>query len=274
MVPQSFQQELNSQIEMLRKYVIRVSNSLWMAPPVMVNKKDGTIRFCIYYRNLNKITQKDAYPLPLPDQVQDKLSGMNFFSKLDLNSGYWQIPILESDKEKTAFSPGPGMGLYEFNVLPFGLTSGPSFFQRVMDQILKGLGNCKDNFIDDILVFSPDMESHRTALRDEFLRLRKSNLTLRGKKCEIGKSSVTYLGHTFSSMGMSPEPSKVESIVNWVPPESQKELRRFLGLVNYYRRYIDKCASITEPLNSMLAKDVVFESWVYLELSTPALFRR
>ena len=260
MVPQSFQQELNSQIEeMLRKNVIRVSNSPWMAPPVMVKKKDGTIRFCIDYRNLNKITQKDAYPLPLPDQVQDKLSGMNFFSKLDLNSGYWQIPILESDKEKTAFSPGPGMGLYEFNVLPFGLTSGPSFFQRVMDQILKGLGYCKDNFIDDILVFSPDIESHRTALRDVFLRLRKSNLTLRGKKCEIGKPSVTYLDHTFSSMGMSPEPSKVESIVNWVPPESQKELRRFLGLVNYYRRYIDRCASITEPLNSMLAKDVVFE---------------
>ena len=99
---------------------------------MLVERKDGSIRFCIDYRNLNKVTQKDAYPLPLPDQVQDKLSGMKYFTKLDLNSGYWQIPIIEMDREKTAFSPGPGMGLYEFKVLPFGLTGGPSYFQRIM----------------------------------------------------------------------------------------------------------------------------------------------
>ena len=112
MVPQAYQEEVNSQIEeMLRRNVIRISSSSWLSPPVMVKKKDGSLRFCIDYRGLNKVTSKDAYPLPLPDQVQDKLYGMEYFTKLDLNSGYWQIPVKESEKNKTAFSPGPGMGL-------------------------------------------------------------------------------------------------------------------------------------------------------------------
>ena len=259
MVPQAYQQEMQSQIkEMLRKNIIKISSSPWLAPPVLVGKKDGSFRFCIDYRNLNRVTQKDAYPLPLSDQVQDKLSGMKYFTKLDLNSGYWQIPVRDADREKTAFSPGPGMGLYEFNVLPFGLTGGPSYFQRVMDQVLRGFEDCNDNFIDDILVFSRDLESHRTALRKIFQRLREANFTLRGRKCEIGKQSITYLEHAFSEMGMSPQTSKVEYIANWPKPGNLKELKQFLGLANYYRRYIDKFASIAEPLNSLLAKDVTY----------------
>ena len=162
MIPQAYQQEMKSQIgEMLTKGVIQVSSSPWLAPPVLVQKKVGSIQFCIDYRNLNKVTQKDAYPLPLPDQVQDKLCGMKYFTKLDLNSGYRQISIIEMDLEKTAFSPVPGMGLSEFKVLPFGLTGGPSNFRKIMDQVLCGLEYCKDISIDDIPIFSPDLESHR-----------------------------------------------------------------------------------------------------------------
>ena len=195
---------------MCERDLIRISNSPWLAPPVMVGKKDGTARFCIDYWSLNKLTHKDAYPLPLPDQVQDKLSGMEYFFKLDLISGYWQIPIAEFDGEKTAFSPGPGLGLYEFNILPFGLTGGPSAFKRTIDQVLQWLEYCSDNFIDDILIFSKDLPSHRAALHEVFARICSFNLTPRGKKWEIAKKFVNYLGHRFSGAGMSPNPSKIE----------------------------------------------------------------
>ena len=126
--------------------------------------------------------------------------------------------------------------------------------------MLRGFEDCKDNFIDDNLVFSRDLESHRTALRNIFQRLCEVNFTLRGRKCEIGKQYITYLGHTFSGMGMSPQTSKVESVLNGPKSGTQKELKQFLGLANYYRRYIDKFASISEPLSSLLAKDVTY-SW-------------
>ena len=178
---------------------------------------------------------------------------MKYSTKLDLNSGYWQIPVRESDKEKTAFSPGPGMGLFEFNVLPFELTGRPSAFQRGMDKVLRGLEKFKDNFIDDILVYSPDKESHKTALRMVFDRLRQFNLKLRGEKCEIGRGKVTYLGHTFFATGMAPEISKIDFILNWSRPSSQKEVEQFLSLASYYRRYIQDFAKIANPLNHLLS---------------------
>ena len=183
---------------------------------------------------------------------------MKYFTKLDLNSGYWQIPVRERDREKTAFSPGPGMGLYEFNVLPFGVTGGPSAFQRIMDEVLRGIEKNNDNFIDDILVFSPDIGTHKAALRAVFDRLRKYNLTLRGRKCDVGKDKVIYLGHTFSRSGMEPEISKVDAIENWIRPRCQKEVKQFLGLASYYRRYIRDFATLAEPLNRLIGKEVEF----------------
>ena len=198
MIPQAYKSEVDIQInDMLDRNIIRISRSPYLSPPVIVGKKDGGIRFCIDYRNLNKIAQKDAYPLPLPNQVQDNLCDMRYFTKLDLNSGYWQIPVSEVDREKTAFSLGPGMGLYEFNVLPFGHTGGPSACQRIMDQVMHGLEQNTHNFIDDILLFSPDAFSHRKILRELFQILKMKNLTRRGKKCDIGKKRINYLGHTF-----------------------------------------------------------------------------
>ena len=260
MVPQAYRSEVHTQLEdMLERGVNKLSNIPWLSSPVVVGKKDGGIRFCIDYINLNKVTQKDAYPLPLPDQVQDKLNGACIFSKLDLNSGYWQIPVAECDREKNAFSVGPGLGIYEFNVLPFGLIGGPSICQRIMDQVLRGM-DCIDNFIDDILIFSPDEHSHRIALQEVFKRLRKHNFTLRGKKCEVGKRSITYLGHTFSKSVMSPDQSKLEAIEHWPRPSDQKDVKQFLGLASYYRRYIKEFAVVAGPLNQLLAKYIKF-SW-------------
>eukprot|EP00731_Ephydatia_muelleri_P038690 Em0863g2a len=178
--------------EMLNRNIIRVSSSPWLAPAVYVPKKSGEIRICIDYRELNKQTVNDAYPLPLPDEVQDRLSGSKVFSMLDLHSGYWQLPVKEEDCIKTAFCPGPGMGLYEFCRMPFGVTGGPSSFQRLMDKVLHGLPFVT-SYIDDVLVHSPNMKCHLQHLQQVFERLANAGLTLRGSKCQLGLDKVHYL---------------------------------------------------------------------------------
>ena len=167
-VPAHYREEVERKLEeMLQQGVIEESSSPWMAPAVFVPKKSGEVRICIDYRELNKRTVKDAYPLPLADEVQDRLSNSSVFSTLDLQNGYWQLPMHPDDIEKTAFSPGPGMGLYQFNRMPFGLTGAPGSFQRLMDKIMRGLPFVS-TFIDDILVHSPDAETHADHLRQVF----------------------------------------------------------------------------------------------------------
>eukprot|EP00731_Ephydatia_muelleri_P000732 Em0001g732a len=220
-IPAHFQQEVQEQInDMLKKGIIVESISSWLAPAVYTRKKTGEIRLCVDYREVNKRTRKDAYPLPLINEVQDRLAGATIFSKLDLQCGYWQIPVDPKDQEKTAFSPGPGMGLFQFTRMPFGLCGAPSTFQRLMDL-------------------------------QTFQRLREAGLTLRGSKCEIGMNQVTYLGHTFAREGMAPDGSKVDVVVNWPQPGDEVEVRRFLGLASYYRKYIDKFADIAAPLHQL-----------------------
>ena len=213
-------------------------------------KNDGSLRICVDYRELNKRTIKDAYPLPLIDDIQSHLSGAVVFSTLDLNSGYWQLPIHPDDCHKTAFTPGPGMGLYEFVCMPFGVCNGPSSFQRMMETVLQGVRASKV-FIDDILIFSSDMKSHSNHLREVFQRLRESNLTLRGRKCCLARSSVRYLGNIFSAQGMRPDPSKVETIRDWPHPKDIGALRQFLGLASYYRKFIAKFSDIASPLYNL-----------------------
>ena len=179
-IPAHYREEIDKQITtMLAQGIIKESSSPWMAPAVFVLKKSGDLRLCIDYRELNKKTKKDAYPLPLPDEVQDRLAGSTIFSTLDLQSGYWQLPVSPTDREKTAFCPGPGMGLFEFCRMPFGLSGAPSSFQRLMDKVLRGLPFVTI-YLDDILVHSESPGRHKQHLQMVFERLTAAGLTLRG----------------------------------------------------------------------------------------------
>ena len=241
---------------MLAQGIIEESSSPWMAPAVFVPKKSGEIRLCVDYRELNKTT-KDAYPLPLPDEVQDQLSGSTIFSTLDLQSGYWQLPVSPNDREKTAFCPRPGMGLFQFLRMPFGLTGASSSFQRLMDNILQGL-SFVTIYLDDILVHSMDEKMHCHHLNEVFQRLAAAGLTLRGRKCHIGLSHVTYLGHVITGSGMSPDPQKIEASVQWPQPTDATAVRQILGLASYYRRYMQKFSDTAAPLNALTQKCVPF----------------
>eukprot|EP00731_Ephydatia_muelleri_P035282 Em0111g7a len=254
-VPAHYRTEVERQLtEMLDRNIIRVSSSPWLAPAVYVPKKSGEIKICIDYRELNKQTVKDAYPLPLPDEVQDRLSGSKVFSKLDLHSGYWQLPVKEEDCIKTAFCPGPGM---EFCRMPFGVTGGPSSFQRLMDKVLHGLPFAT-SYIDDVLVHSPNMKCHLQHLQQVFERLANAGLTLRGSKCQLGLDKVHYLGHVFSEAGMSPDKEKIVVIKDWPIPKTVTEIRQFLGLASYYRRYIQQFVDIARPLHYLTEKTATF----------------
>ena len=253
-IPAHFKDEVTRQLQvMLEQGIIEESNSPWMSPMVFVRKKTGDLRLCVDYRQVNKKTTKDAYPLPLPDEVQDRLAKSTVFSTLDLQSGYWQLPVSIKDREKTAFCPGPGMGLFQFCRMPFGLTGAPASFQRLMDKILRGLPFAS-TYIDDILVFSSDPITHKEHLNQVFACLQEAGLTLRGKKCHIGLNQVSYLGHVFSGQGMSPDPRKTQVIVNWPQPTSVAEVRQFIGLASYYRRYIADFAQVAAPLHQLMQK--------------------
>ena len=192
------------------------------------------------------------------DEVQDRLSGSVIFSKLDLQSGYWQVPVHDADQEKTAFCPGPGMGLFQFTRMPFGLSGAPSSFQRLMNIIMRGLPFVS-TYIDDVLIHSDSEEVHKGHLQEAFRRLRKTGLTLRGVKCQIGVSQVSYLGHVFSGKGMSPDDSKIRAVTEWPKPVDAGDVRQFLGLASYYRRYIKGFADLAAPLHQLTHNDAEFK---------------
>ncbi|KII60381.1 Retrovirus-related Pol polyprotein from transposon opus [Thelohanellus kitauei] len=247
-IPISLTKEVKSQIEqMLSDKIIRPSSSPWCAPMVLVKKKNGSYRMCIDYRRLNSITQKDEYPLPLMEELLDRLAGAKIFSIFDLVNGYWQCAIEESDKEKTAFSPGPGLGLYEFNAMPFGLCNAPSTFQRLMDKALYGLNNCF-SYMDDIIVFSEDVQTHRNDVIALLERLRILNLRVNIGKCQLFVKKIKYLGFLVDEHGIIPDPEDIEPIISWKTPKDADELRRFLGTCGVYHRFIRNYSNIAEPL--------------------------
>ena len=257
-IPGNYRAEVENQLQkMLELGIIEESSSPWMAPMVFVPKKSGELRLCVDYRELNKRTVKDAYPLPRPDEAQDRLAGSAVFSTLDLQNGYWQVPISEEDRPKTAFCPGPGLGLFQFCRMPFGLSGAPSSFQRLMDKVCRGLPFVT-TYLDDVLVHSTTEKEHEQHLREVFQRLSKAGLTLRGKKCRIGRSQVAYLGHVFSSKGMEPDPQKISAVQSWEVPTDASSLHSFLGLTSYYRRYIHQFADIAAPLYNLTSKGVAF----------------
>ncbi|WZZ15423.1 hypothetical protein YC2023_108512 [Brassica napus] len=253
--------ELKKQMEdLLEKGFIRSSSSPWGAPVLFVKKKDGSMRLCIDYCGINNITIKDKYPLPRIDELLDQLKGASWFSKIDLASGYHQIPIAKSDFMKTAFRTRYGQ--YEFVVMPFGLTNAPAAFMRLMNEVFHDyLDKFVIIFIDDILVYSRSKEEHKEHLRLVMERLRNQKLYAKFSKCSFWKREIGFLGHIVSGEGVAADPEKVQAIREWPRLTTVTEVRSFLGLAGYYRKFVKDFSSIAKPLTKLTGKGVPF-LWV------------
>ena len=240
--------------KMLKQDLIKESDGPWSSPVVLVRKKDGTIRFCIDYRKLNKATRRDAYPLPRIDDNLEALRGKKYFCTLDLASGYWQIKVAMEDREKTAFATH--LGLFEFNVMPYGLTNAPATFERVMDKALgKLIGDCCLLYLDDIIVFGTTFEEVNANIRLVLDKLSANKLKLKAKKCFLYSTSVNFLGHVVSQAGISCDPGKIEKVKNWPELQDKGDVRSFLGLTNYYKRFVKDYCVIAHPLMCLLRAD-------------------
>jgi hypothetical protein len=223
----------------------------------LCQKKDGSLRLCVDYRPLNVETIKNKYPLPLIDVLFDQLAGAKVFSKIDLRSGYHQIKIRPCDIPKTAFSTR--YGLYEFLVMSFGLTNASAYFMYLMNSVfMTELDKFVVVFIDDILIYSKNEKEHAKHLRIVLQRLRDHKLYANFSKCEFWLNSVKFLGHTISKDGISIDPSKVQEVMDWKPPKFVHQIRSFLGLAGYYRRFIPDFSRITKPMTELLKKGVKF----------------
>ena len=243
--------------ELMEANIIERSRSPWSFPIVIVGKRDGTTRMCVDFRSLNKILKPISFPLPLIDDILTLLGGAKVFTSLDCKSGYYQVPLEENDKEKTAFACH--RGLFQLNVMPFGLSTAPSIFQELANIVLQGCEEFATAYLDDILIFSKNEVEHLKHIQEVFDRLRQHGLKLKLKKCSFFKRETEYLGFIINQNGVKPNPEKVKAIRNLPSPKTVRQIRGFMGMIGFYRRFIPIFLQIAEPLIALTQKYAKFK---------------
>ena len=249
--------------DLLKRGKIEPSASPWASPVLLAPKPNGQWRFCVDYRKLNSVTKKDSFPLPRVNDLFSELSGNQYFSSLDLANGYWQVPMAKEDKEKTAFVTRKG--LWQFKYMPFGLANAPATFERLMGLLLAGLRweHCLV-YLDDVLVTGSSFDNHLDNLKIILKRFLDGNLTLKASKCDLFKHSIEYLGHLVSREGVECLESKIHTIQEWPTPRNAKDVQSFLGLANYYRKFVENFSEIEAPMRNLTRKKVTFQ-WTEVE---------
>jgi len=243
--------------KLLENGIIKPSKSPWTSPVVLVKKKDGKTRFCVDYRKLNSVTKKDAYPIPQINNMLNELGGAQWFTTLDLASGYWQVEMDPESQEKTAFTTK--YGTYEFTIMPFGLTNAPATFQRLMNEMLNDmLNNGVMVYLDDINIYTKTFEEHLKKLEEVFKRIRVAGLKIKPSKCHFAQQEITFLGHIVNKNGILPDPEKIEKVKNFPRPTTVTQIRSFLGLASYYRKFIKDFSVIAKPINQLVKKEIPF----------------
>jgi hypothetical protein len=244
--------------QLVNKGFLRPSVSPYGAPVIFVKKKDGSLRMCVDWRALNKLTIKNRCPIPRIDEMLDRLKGAKYFTKIDLRSGYNQVRVADEDIPKTAINTR--YGHFEFLVMHFGLTNAPATFQTLMQHVLRPfLDIFAIVYIDDILIYSSSIDEHLEHIKSILEVLRKHKLYAKESKCEFMKNSVEYLGHIVSDKGVSTDPAKIKAVRDWPTPKDVSEVRSFLGLAGYYRRFVWKFAEIAKALTDLLHKEKAWE---------------
>ena len=249
---------INEQVhEMLEAGIITESNSTYASPVVMVKKPNGKYRFCVDYRWLNAITKRDPYPLPLIQDLMTAFNGSQYFTTLDFTGAYWQVPLTDDSKPKSAFVTQEGH--YQFEVLPFGLSSAPLTFQRMIDKLIAGLKyNTCVAYIDDLIIYAEKFHEHISRIHEIFIRVREGNLKLSPDKCHFCKPEIKFLGWVVNKDGTKPNTEKVRAITEFPRPTSKKNVKSFLGVCSYYRQSINNFSAIAEPLIRLLRKNTEF----------------
>uniref|UniRef100_A0A8C2IIM4 ribonuclease H n=1 Tax=Cyprinus carpio TaxID=7962 RepID=A0A8C2IIM4_CYPCA len=252
-VPEARRHAIEDEVqEMLRLGVIEPSRSPWSSPIVMVPKPDGTLRFCNDFRRLNEVSEFDGYPMPRVDELLDRLGRARFISTLDLTKGYWQVPLTEQTKPKTAFSTPSGH--WQYRVLPFGLHGAPATFQRLMDVLLRPHQAYAAAYLDDVVIHSETWEDHLERLRRVLTELRRAGLTANPQKCHLALAEAKYLGYQVGRSLIKPQEKKVAAILSAPRPTSKTQVRAFLGLAGYYRCFIPNFSSLAAPLTDLTRK--------------------
>jgi len=265
--------EIEKQVQvLLDNGLIRESTSSFASPVLLVKKKTGDWRMCMDYRKLNALTIQNKYPLPVIDEILDELTGAQWFTSLDMTAGYHQILMNEDDQFKTAFQTHNGH--FEYTVMPYGVTGGPATFQQTMNYILAPLlRKGVVVFIDDILIYSNTWSDHLAILQQVFDLFTEHQIKIKLSKCSFAQQELKYLGHVISSQGVATDPKKIQDIQHWPVPTNVKEVRSFLGLAGYYRKFVQHFGTIARPLTELLKKGTLFQ-WTSVQQTTFTLSSR